>query len=508
MTIAMGRPGIGFQGAWARMGGMGMIMSKRHIVFVASEAAPLAKTGGLADVVGSLPLALRALGHEVTVVLPYHRRQLGATGIVPGTARWIVPLWIGGGVRTVPLHDIVVGGQRFILVEQDDLFDRDGLYGPPGGAYEDNLLRYALFTRAAIEAAALLETPVDLFHCHDWQAALLPLLLKTQYQHHASVAGASTVFTIHNLAYQGIFPATQIAQVGLPPESFHPEGYEFYGQINCMKAGIMMADAITTVSPSYAEEILTPAYGWHLEGFLARHRHKLSGIVNGLDTVAWNPADDPALPAHFQAGQVAGKARCKQGLQQELALAASARTPVLAMISRLAEQKGLDLLLPCVPEWVQRGHQLVFLGSGEPHYEAALRELAERHRGQVHFFDGFDEALARRVYAGSDIFLMPSRFEPCGLSQLMAMRYGSVPVVRATGGLIDTVHDYDTARRQSTGFSFTEPSHAALSHAVERAVDLYRHAPAWSPLRARAMRRDSSWDASARAYAELYEALP
>lgn len=487
---------------------MESIRSGRHIAFVASEAAPLAKTGGLADVVGSLPAALRALGHEVTVMLPYHRRHLGAIGIAPDTARWIVPLWIGGVERKVPLHDIEVEGQRFILIEQDDLFDRDGLYGPPGGAYEDNLLRYALFTRAAIEAAALLERPVDLFHCHDWQTALLPMLLKTQYQHHTAIAKAATVFTIHNLAYQGIFPATQIIQVGLPPEHFHPEGYEFFGQINCMKAGIMMADAVTTVSPSYAEEILTPAYGWHLEGFLARHRHKLSGIVNGLDIVTWNPATDAALAAPFQAGRVAGKAKCKQALQRELGLASSPRTPVLAMISRLAEQKGLDLLLPCVTEWVHHGYQLVFLGSGEAHYEAALAEFAERHRGQVHFFNGFDEALSRRIYAGSDIFLMPSRFEPCGLSQLMAMRYGSVPVVRATGGLIDTVRDYDAQRKASTGFCFTTPSHAAFAGAVARAVDVYRHAPAWSPLRARAMRRDSSWDASARAYETLYGGLP
>jgi starch synthase len=483
-------------------------MPKQHIVFVASEAAPLAKTGGLADVTGSLPAALRRLGHDVTVILPLYRRHLAAAGVRPGKPKWTISLWIGGTMRHVPLHDVRVRGQRFILVEQDDLYDRDGLYGPTGGAYEDNLLRYVLLIRAALEAAALLKKHVDLFHCHDWQTALLPLLLKTQYQHHASIARAGTVITIHNLAYQGIFPALQIPHVGLPPEYFHPEGYEFYGQINCMKAGIMMADRITTVSPSYAEEILTPEYGCYLDGFLWRHRHKLSGIVNGLDTVAWDPATDTSLAAQFQAGQAAGKDQCKQALQQQFGFASSARIPVLAMISRLADQKGVDLLLPCVPDWVRKGHQMVFLGTGEPHYEAALKKLADDHPQQVHFFRGFNEALARQIYAGSDIFLMPSRFEPCGLSQLMAMRYGSVPVVRATGGLIDTVTDYDTNRKQSTGFAFSQVSAASLADAVGHALDIYRRPAAWSPLRSRAMRRDSSWDASARSYAELYQALP
>ncbi|HXH64119.1 MAG TPA: glycogen synthase GlgA [Mariprofundaceae bacterium] len=483
-------------------------MPKPHIVFVASEAAPLAKTGGLADVTGSLPAALRRLDHDVTVIIPLYRRHIDPAVLKPGKAKWTIRLWIGGALRQVPLHEAHVQGQRFILVEQDDMFARDGLYGPAGGAYEDNLLRYTLFVRAALEAAALLKEPVDLFHCHDWQAALLPMLLKTQYQHHPTIARAGTVFTIHNLAYQGIFPASQIPHVGLPPELFHPGCYEFYGQINCMKAGIMMADRITTVSPSYAEEILTPEYGCHLEGFLAQHRHKLSGIVNGLDTVAWDPATDAALPARFGAGRAAGKGRCKLALQQQLGLAPEAGTPLLAMISRLAEQKGVDLLLPCVPDWVRRGYQMAFLGTGEAHYEAGLKKLADNHPQQVHFFRGFNETLARRIYAGSDLFLMPSRFEPCGLSQLMAMRYGTVPVVRATGGLIDTVTDYDAGKGKSTGFAFTAANAASLAGAVDRAVEVYHRPAAWNPLRNRAMRRDSSWEASARSYAELYRQLP
>jgi starch synthase len=483
-------------------------MAKQHIVFVASEVAPLAKTGGLADVAGSLPGALRRLGHAVTVITPLYRRHLDPAVLRTGKPARTIPLWIGGTMRQVPLHEADIGGQRFILVEQDDLFDRDGLYGPPGDAYADNLLRYALFTRAALEAAALLDTPVDLFHCHDWQTALLPMLLKTQYQHHAGIAGAGTVFTIHNLAYQGIFPALHIPHVGLPPEYFHPEGYEFYGQINCMKAGIMMADRITTVSPSYAEEILTPEYGCHLEGFLAKHRHKLSGIVNGLDTVSWDPAADTALPARFEAGDMDGKAACKSALQQAFGFAAEPRTPVLAMISRLAEQKGVDLLLPCIPDWVRHGYQMAFLGTGDLLYEAALKKLADDHPGQIHYFRGFDEARARLIYAGSDIFLMPSRFEPCGLSQLMAMRYGTVPVVRATGGLIDTVRDYDAGRRASTGFAFADANAPSLAKAVDHAVGIYRRPAAWNPLRTRAMRRDSSWDASARSYAEIYGSLP
>lgn len=482
-------------------------MAGLNIVFIASEATPLAKTGGLADVVGSLPRALRRLGHQVTVILPFYRRHLAANGIRTTRTRKAIDMWADGAQLHCRLHRVTVDGLRFILVEQDALFDREGIYGPPGGAYEDNLLRFVLFNRVALEAAAQFPRAVDIIHCHDWQTGMVPLLLHTQYQHHSRIARAKTVFTIHNLAYQGVFTAEWMGRLGIPTHHFHPDGFEFHGHINCMKAGIVAADAVTTVSATYAEEILTPEYGCGLEGFLAQHAGKLSGIVNGLDTDAWNPATDDVIAARFRAGALAGRKKCKADLQRLAGFEEKPETPVLAMISRLAEQKGVDLLLACIPTWMKAGHQLAILGSGDPERERQLRQLAERYPEQMYFFSGFSEELARKIYAGSDIFLMPSRFEPCGLGQLIAMRYGAVPVVRTTGGLKDTVIDYPTRKSAATGFTFDEPTKTAFHAAVTRAVDVFRNKRVWSRIRNRALRCDSSWDASAARYAELYQRL-
>jgi len=481
------------------------LMAKMNIVFVASEAAPLAKTGGLADVAGSLPHALKRLGHDVTVIMPYYRRQIRASGVKIRALKQSVPIWIDGMDRIAPLHEAKVNGLRFILVEQDDFYDREGLYGPSGGAYSDNLLRYIFFNRVALEAACLLKRPVDIFHCHDWQTGFIPMLLKAQYQHQPRIANAKTVFTIHNLAYQGVFPSFWLHRLGLPVESFHPGGFEFYGQINCMKAGIAACNHITTVSRTYADEILTAEYGCHLESFLTEHAGKLSGIVNGLDVEHWNPATDTAIAANYGPGKMQGKQHCKTALQKKLGLDGNSDTPLLTIISRLAEQKGVDLLLDCTPDWLEKGYQLTVLGSGEPAYEAMLAKLAKERPKQMHFYSGFNEKLAREIYAGGDIFLMPSRFEPCGLGQLMAMRYGNVPVVRATGGLKDTVADHATAKRTSTGFGFEQAKPAVFQAAVDFAVETWRQPAVWQRITGRAMRRDSSWDASAASYVDLYE---
>jgi len=287
-------------------------MAKMNIVFVASEAAPLAKTGGLADVAGSLPHALKRLGHEVTVIMPYYREQIRASGVKIKALKQSVSVWVDGMDRITLLHEAKENDLRFILVEQDDFFDRKGLYGPYGGAYGDNLLRYLFFNRVALEAACLLKHPVDIFHCHDWQTGFIPLLLKTQYQHQPRIAAAKTIFTIHNLAYQGVFPSFWLHRLGLPVEFFHPGCFEFYGQINCMKAGIFAADRITTVSQTYAGEILTPEYGCHLESFLSEHAGKLSGVVNGLDVESWNPATDTAIAVNYSPGEMQGKRHCKK----------------------------------------------------------------------------------------------------------------------------------------------------------------------------------------------------
>ncbi|HKI62176.1 MAG TPA: glycogen synthase GlgA [Mariprofundaceae bacterium] len=482
-------------------------MGKLNIVFIASEASPLAKTGGLADVAGSLPHALQHIGHQVTVILPFYRRHLFANNIQSTPLKKSVEMWADNTQRICPLHEAVVDDLRFILVEQDDLYDRDGLYGPPGGAYEDNLLRFLLFDRVALEVAAQLGNPVDILHCHDWQTGMIPLLLKTQYQHHPTIANAKTVYTIHNLAYQGVFPSSWIHRLGIPSHYYHLDGYEFHHQINCMKGGIESADAITTVSPSYAKEIMTPEYGCHLDTFLHNHADRLTGIVNGLDIDNWDPLTDINIAANFGAGKIAGKKKCKQALQEQCGLEASADIPLLTLISRLADQKGIDLLLANANSWLERGYQLAILGSGDAHSEQALQMLAAGNSRQMFFHRGFSESLARQIYAGGDIFLMPSRFEPCGLGQLMAMRYGTIPVVRATGGLIDTVIDHNREKTKSTGFHFADATPAAFDKALEQAVSVYRTPTTWSKMRNRALKRNSSWEASAATYATLYQNL-
>jgi len=480
-------------------------MSQLNVVFIASEAAPLAKTGGLADVVGALPQALRHLNHQATVIMPYYRTSIDALDVNIEPMGESVEMWADGRQRFCPLHHVEVDGLNFILVEQDDLYAREGIYGSANDAYEDNLLRYVLFDRVALEAATRLPYDIDIIHCHDWQTGMIPLLLKTQYQHCPNIAQAKTVFTIHNLAYQGVFPAEWLSRLGLPTHHFNPDGFEFHGQINCMKAGIGQADAVTTVSPTYAKEILTPEYGCELEGFLKNHQAKLQGIVNGLNLNQWNPLMDDALLAPYGAGKIAGKKKCKQALQQACGLTVNEKTPVLTLISRLADQKGIDLLLANVSKWLERGYQLVVLGSGDAGSEHDLHQWAKKHPTQMYFWRGFNETLARQIYAGGDIFLMPSRFEPCGLGQLMAMRYGNVPVVRSTGGLSDTVVPYP--EKGATGFHFQGASPEAFDGAVEEAVAVFRKPRTWAPIRTRALKRDSSWDVSAVSYVTLYKAL-
>ncbi|MDX8409916.1 MAG: glycogen synthase, partial [Mariprofundales bacterium] len=393
-------------------------------------------------------------------------------------------------------------------VEQDDLYDRDHLYGPPGGAYADNLLRFVLLNRVVLELAATAATPFDIIHCHDWQTGLIPLLLNHQYRHLPALANTRTVFTIHNLAYQGVFSADGVYRMGLPTSDYHTDGYEFYHQINCLKAGVMASDAVTTVSPTYASEILTAEYGCHLEGFLGNAADKLSGIVNGLDVAGWDPATDKHISSKFSSGKVAGKARCKRQLQKLCKLTEDAAAPLLVTISRLADQKGIDLLVAAAPVWLEAGAQLVVLGSGDSKLEQQLQTLAEAYPQQCGFHQGFNEPLARKIYAGADFFMMPSRFEPCGLGQLMAMRYGAIPVVRATGGLSDTVIDMDADPAYGTGFHFAEATVEALVVAGQQAMAFRAdHPQRFDLMVGRALSRDSSWNPSAQTYEALYAAL-
>jgi starch synthase len=466
-----------------------------RIVFAAAEVAPYAKVGGLADVAGSLPQALAALGHEVSVYLPLHRGIDRAKFAIPdaGTVR---PVPYGRSTIRVAYPSVVRDRVRTIFVRNDLRIGREKVYG-----HADDAKRYATFARAVAEDLAQGLVRPDVVHAHDWHAALLVAMVAGPYRR--KLGGAATVFTIHNLAYQGQSAASILDVVGLPKRRLKIEAA---GQVNPMARAIAAADVVSTVSERYAQEILTAEFGAGLQDLLATRKADLWGVVNGIDTDVFDPATDRHIPARYSAADTRGKVNDKAALQKELGLAINARTPVFGIIGRLVEQKGIDILTPVAPEILRTGAQIAVLGTGEPKYEAVWRDLAARHPGTLSLTLGFDAALAQRIYAGSDMFLMPSRFEPCGLGQLISFRYGTVPVVRAVGGLADTVRDADADARRGTGFSFRDYTPEALSDAVRRALRSYRDEARWSTLMERVMRLDHSWAASARRYVEMYEA--
>ncbi|MEW6335975.1 MAG: glycogen synthase GlgA [Acidobacteriota bacterium] len=469
-----------------------------HIAHLSSEVVPFSKTGGLADVAGALPPALAALGERVTVVTPAHRQTLSEA--VPGTPVGVVhALDMRATVHRIERH-----GVEFLLLDCPQLYVRPALYALPDGDFPDNAVRFAFFARAAL--AVLAERGgVDVVHAHDWQAALAPLLLGTDWVVRGTLPGTRSVLTVHNLAYQGVFPPWALDACSLPRELFSIDRLEYYGQVNLLKGGLVSADAITTVSPTYAREILTPQFGCRLEGVLETRSSALSGIVNGLDVDLWDPARDPALPLPYGARTVeSGKRASRAALAAEVGLEAAER-PVAGMVSRLAEQKGADLLAAGIDDLVAMGFDVVVLGTGERRYEETLEAAQAAHPGRVCVARKFDDRLARLIYAGSDVFMMPSRYEPCGLGQMIAMRYGTLPVVNATGGLADTV--VDAAWPDGTGVVFDDLTAAGFVAAMARARDIVADRERLTAIRARGMARDFSWTASARAYVELYEKL-
>jgi starch synthase len=478
-------------------------------VHVASEVAPWAQTGGLADVVTALPAALAQLGAQCTIVAPLYRAaqaRLDADRVAlsAGPPRTIVVGPHKIAARFV--RGATPGGVPVAWLDAPALYDRDGIYGPGGtGEYLDNHVRFAALCRAAVDAAdELAGGAVDVIHAHDWQGALAPAYARLD----GARAGIATVTTIHNLAFRGIFPKAAVPIVGLPWTYFDHHHYEFWDQLSLLKAGLAFSDTITTVSPSYAEEILTPALGEGVDGFLRSDARRLVGIVNGIDTTAWDPADDVALPAAFSASRRAGKATCRAALAGELGLTVDDRTLLAGVVARMSDQKGLDLVADAAPQLHGLGVKLIVLGSGDPALEERFSWLAEKFADTIAVRIGFDLALSRRIYAGCDAFLMPSRFEPCGLGQLYAMRYGAIPIVHAVGGLRDTVEDPgDKALRggRGTGFAFPEPTAVALRGAIGRATLMHQtDRAAWDGLVSRAMHRDSSWTASAREYLDVY----
>jgi starch synthase len=473
-----------------------------RILMVGSEAVPFAKTGGLADVLAALPRSLVRLGHQVDVMIPRYR---GMTG---GTLAGQVRVSLGAQTDEARIFTVTEEGVRFLFVDHPGYFDRDYLYGAGGHEYPDNPERFAFFARAALEWAAVTERPYDVIHGHDWQAGLVPVLLRRDYRTHPTLSGLATVFTIHNLAYQGNFEASWLPRLGLGWDLMHVGALEFWGRISYLKGGIQFSRMITTVSPRYAQEIQQPAFGFGFDGILRARAGDLVGILNGIDYASWDPATDPQLDAHFDASDLTGKRDVKLDLLAEFGLPETTdmvERPLVAMISRLVHQKGFDLIAEIADDLASLDATFLVLGTGERHYEDLWLSLAVRHPERIAVRIGFDEGLAHRIEAGADLFLMPSRYEPCGLNQMYSLRYGTVPLVRATGGLFDSVRNFDPLTGEGTGFTFDDYTGPALLGTLRWALDIYKNRPLWEKIQRAGMRQDFSWDASARQYVRVYE---
>lgn len=476
------------------------------IVFAASECTPFAKTGGLADVVGALPQELAKLGHEVTVYLPLYTR---IRKFIQGRPRYAIRS------LTIPFRfynhfaGIVDGGKRngvrFFFVESPELFDREELYGPGGGEYPDNAERFGLYCRAVLEAAKQLGVP-DIFHLHDWQAALIPVYLRTVYATDPVLRHAATVLTIHNAAYQGKFPPNVTEDLLFPWDLFTMDRLEQFDRFNFLKGGLVYSDMLTTVSRRYAEEIKTPDFGEQLDGVLARRAADLRGIMNGVDYTQWNPAVDSHIAANYTPQKLAGKRACRADLLRAYGLEKVApTTPVIGIVARLAVQKGFDMVEQIAEEIASRDLVVLALGTGHPHYEYFFRDWAFRHPEKVRIRIGYDDALSHKIEAGADMFLMPSRYEPCGLNQIYSLKYGTVPIVRATGGLDDTIDEWNPARQTGTGFKFSGYQPRALLAAIDRALKTFAEKKQWTRLMRNGMARDYSWSGSAKEYVGVYE---
>lgn len=470
-----------------------------RILIATPEAVPYAKTGGLADVAGALLNEYIKMKKDVRLIMPLYR------GI-----KERVDLKDTGYTITVNIGDKEYKGRIFacrhssLFIMCDEFFDREKLYGTSQGDYSDNASRFIFFSRGVLETCKALNFRPYVIHCNDWQAGLIPLYLRTIYRSDRFLKDTATIFTIHNLGYQGLFPASEMRLTGLGWELFNPEGIEFYGRINFLKAGIISANILTTVSNTYAKEILNKEFGFGLEGVLQRRKKDLYGVINGIDYKEWNPSKDRFVPENFNIKNLQGKFECKKQLIRELSLDKAER-PLIGMVGRLSSQKGLDLVLQSIEEILSLGVNLVVLGKGDEEFHIGLSGVAKRYKGRVSVTIGFEEPLAHKIYAGSDFFLMPSKYEPCGLGQLIAMRYGSIPIARKTGGPADTIKDYDPLASKGTGFLFSDYTPSAMQDAIKRAICIYTDRDKMQRLRINAMKMDFSWKRSARRYIELYK---
>lgn len=465
------------------------------ILFTGSEMAPFARTGGLGDVLEALPAALMARGHEVSVVLPCYRglqekaRDTGVKFAVQvGAQRAVAEIW----ECTAP------NGVQVFLVRCDGYFDRAGLYGEAGRDYDDNAERFIFFSKAVVELVRRVVPPPDIVHAHDWQAALVPVLVRERR------LPFQTVLTIHNLAYQGSFWGVDFGLTNLPGDYFTATGVEYFGRLNLLKGGLLFADAITTVSERYAREIQTPEQGSGLDPVVREQAHKLTGILNGADYTIWNPATDKLLPEPFSPTALAGKTTCREALLRACGLQPAPRGPVFAIVSRLAQQKGIDLLLPLLDRLLADDVRLVILGEGDPAYESELFVASRRHAGRFAYRQSMDETLAHLIYAGADAFLIPSHFEPCGLSAMYSLKYGTLPIAHATGGLYESISDYDPSAESGHGFLFYDATPEALWDAIIRAKRYFADPPHWQALMQRAMACDFLWEKAVPHYEAVY----
>jgi starch synthase len=481
------------------------------IAEVSSEIIPYAKTGGLADVVGTLPLYLEKAGHEISIFMPFYK-SVKKSGIDIKLSNIAFDIPIGDIEHTVTLWKSTHHGSKNIaiyFIQRDEYYDRDALYGTETGDYQDNSERFIFFSRAVIEAIKRLGLSIDIIHCHDWQTALIPVYLKTLFAHNETFASIKTVLTIHNLAYQGMFRQEEMKLTGLDMSLFNWKNLEHWGKINFLKGGIVFADIVTTVSKKYAEEIRTVEFGCGLEDVIKEYENKLYGIINGVDYTEWSPENDNLIPHQYSVEDIGGKALCKKHLQKKLNLPQT-EAPLLGMISRLAEQKGVDLLIVIMEELMERDLQLVILGIGDNKYHQMLKEAVPRYNSELSVNIMFDNKLAHEIEAGADIFLMPSKYEPCGLNQMYSLRYGTIPVVRETGGLADTIidaNDENLKNGTATGFTMNGYFAAELLFTIDRALKLYKSKTPWNALRKNAMKQDWSWEKSACKYVELFKSV-
>lgn len=474
------------------------------ILIASPEAVPYVKTGGLADVAGALCKEYRRMKKEAFLILPLYRKIMDSQSPPKDT----------GVVIDVPVGERVIRGRIFsdqfsaYFIRCDEFFDRPELYGTAEGDYADNASRFIFFSRGVLEACKALSFKPDIIHCNDWQTGLVPLYLRTLYKKDAFFRKTATLLTLHNIGYQGLFTASEMPLTNLGWEFFRPDLLEFYGKVNFLKAGLISADVLTTVSNTYSKEILIKEFGYGLEGVLKNRERDLYGVVNGIDYEEWDPPTDEFLPGNYSQSDISGKAICKRALIKSLfkrsGVVEAEGVPLVGMVGRLSEQKGLDLVTESIPALLSFGVKLAILGKGDEKFQKLFSDISEKHGGMVSVTIGFDDSLAHRIYAGTDFFLMPSRYEPCGLGQLISQRYGTIPVARKTGGLADTILDYDPLRRRGTGFVFSDYTASAMQDALKRAFCVFTDREKMEKMIKDGMKMDFSWKRSAERYVALY----